>query len=271
MQPISSAGNHVTRVLTACTIGLAALSSGVSSRAWAQTATPSQVMTWKIDGETREAIVYAPASAAGRMPLVFSFHGRGDNTENFQHTDLHLAWPDAIVVYPQGLSTLGRLSGWQVERGESDDRDLKLLDAMLGSLRAKYSIDANRVYATGFSNGAMFTYLLWAERPDVFAAYAPVAGRLRASVQPKQRRPLLHVAGQRDPQVTFEDQKAAMEIAIDVNGVRDKTKKCGDGCTLYGGDTPAPVMTWIHPGGHTYPRGTAELIAKFFRDHPRKR
>ena len=135
MQPISSAGNHVTRVLLVCTIGLAALSTGVSSRVWAQTAAPSQVMTWKIDGETREAIVYAPVSAAGRMPLVFSFHGRGDNTEDFQYTDLHGAWPNAIVVYPQGLSTRGGLSGWQVERGESDDRDLQLVDAMLASLR----------------------------------------------------------------------------------------------------------------------------------------
>ena len=31
-----------------------------------------------------------------------------------------------------------------------------------------------------------------------------------------------------------------------------------------------PVMTWIHPGGHEYPDGTSERIAKFFRDHPLK-
>ena len=243
---------------------------GLASRAWAQAAPPSQVLTWKIDGETREAIVYAPATAAGRMPLVLSFHGRGDDMQNFQYTDLHVAWPGAVVVYPQGLSTRGGLSGWQVER-ESNDRDLKLVDVMLASLREKYSIDADRVYATGFSNGAMFTYLLWAERPAVFAAYAPVAGRLRATVVPKEPRPLLHVAGERDPQVTFADQTAAMAIAVEVNGVKDKAKRCGDGCTLYGGDTSAPVMTWIHAGGHTYPRGTAERIAKFFREHPRKR
>jgi hypothetical protein len=34
---------------------------------------------------------------------VLSFHGRGDNMQNFQHTDLHRAWPQAIVVYFQGL------------------------------------------------------------------------------------------------------------------------------------------------------------------------
>ena len=236
-------------------------------------AASAEVMIWKVEGDTREAIVFAPAAfpAGGRAPLVLSFHGRGDDIQNFQHTDLHLAWPDAIVVYFQGLATRDRLAGWQMERGESNDRDLKLVDVALASLRKKYNIDDDRIYATGFSNGAMFTYLLWAERPDVFAAYAPVAGRLRPSVQPKQPRPLFHVAGERDPQVTFPDQKAAIVIAIGVNGVRDKVARCGDGCTIYGSGTPAPVMTWIHQGGHVYPRDTARRIAAFFHDHRRTR
>ena len=236
-------------------------------------AASADVMTWTVDGATREAIVYARAAstADGKVPLVLSFHGRGDDAQNFQYTGLHTAWPDAVVVYFQGMAPRGGLAGWQVERGENNDRDLKLVDAALASLRKKYNVDENRIYATGFSNGAMFTYLLWAERPEVFAAYAPVAGRLRPSVQPTQPRPLLHIAGERDTQVAFPDQKAAIVIAIGVNGVRDKTTRCGDGCTLYGSGTPAPVMTWIHRGGHDYPRGTAERIAAFFQDHPRTR
>lgn len=236
-------------------------------------AASAEVMTWKVEGVTREAIVFAPAAspAGGKNPLVFSFHGRGDNVQNFQHTDLHLASPYAIVVYFQGLASRDRLAGWQVERGENNDRDLKLVDVALASLRKKYNIDDDRIYATGFSNGAMFTYLLWAERPEVFAAFAPVAGRLRPSVQPNQPRPLFHVAGERDPQVTFADQKAAMTIAIGVNGVRGKSARCGDGCTIYGAGTPAPVMTLIHDGGHVYPRDTSQRIASFFRDHSRRR
>ncbi len=234
-------------------------------------AASAEVMTWNVEGIIREAIVFVPKAspAGGKNPVVLSFHGRGDSAQNFQHTFLHLASPYAIVVYFQGLATRDGLAGWQVERGENNDRDLKLVDVALASLRKKYNVDEDRIYATGFSNGAMFTYLLWAERPEVFAAYAPVAGRLRPSVQPKQPRPLFHVAGQRDPQVTFADQKAAMTIAIGVNGVADKTTRCGDGCTLYGAGTPAPVMTWIHDGGHVYPRDTSQRIASFFRDHSR--
>jgi polyhydroxybutyrate depolymerase len=37
-------------------------------------------------------------------------------------------------------------------------------------------VDRLRVYATGFSNGAMMTHRLGAELPDVLAAIAPVSG-----------------------------------------------------------------------------------------------
>ena len=187
----------------------------------------------------------------------------------FNTSGLQRAWPDAIVVYFQGLPSRDGLRGWQVERGEYNDRDLKLVDVALASLRKKYNVDDDRIYATGFSNGAHFTYLLWAARPNVFAAYAPVAGRIRPAAMPKEPRPLFHVAGARDAQVAFADQKAAIATAVRVNGVGGQTKSCGDGCTLYGSGTPAPVMTWIHQGGHEYPRGTSERIVSFFHDHPR--
>ena len=233
----------------------------------------AEVMRWQVDGEKREAIVYAPAASqgAGRVPLVLSFHGYGDNMQNFQHTDVHLAWPDAIVVYLQGLDTRGGLPGWQVGRSDGVNRDLRLVDVALASLRETFNVDDDRIYATGFSNGGMFTYLLWTERPGVFAAYAPVAGRLRPSVRPTQPKPLFHVTGERDRVVNFSDQEAAIDIALEVNGVGDTPTRCGNGCAIYGPGTPAPVMIWIHSGGHVYPRGTSERIVSFFHDHSRTR
>lgn len=232
----------------------------------------AQLVTFPVGGEMRQAFVFAPSAppAGVKLPVVLAFHGRGDNIRDFHYVNLHVAWRDAVVVYVQALDRDG-LSGWQVERGQDGDRDLKLVDAALAALRKKYAVDDDRIYATGFSNGAGFTYLLWAERPDVFAAYAVVAGRVRPAVRPKQPRPLLAVAGERDPQILFADQKAAIVTAIAVNGVRGTTTACGQGCATYGADTAAPVTTWIHPGGHSYPRGTSERIVAFFQDHPRRR
>ena len=231
----------------------------------------AKIMTWMVGGDRRQAIVYAPSagSADNRAPLVLSFHGHGDNMQNFQETNLHRVWPEALVVYFQGLPSRDGQFGWQTERGQDDDRDLKLVDTALASLRSTFRVDEARIYATGFSNGANFTYLLWAERPSVFAAFAPVAGRLRASVKPAQSKPVFHVAGTQDTQIPFADQQKAIDIAKHVDGATDKGASCGSGCVIYRSGA-ADLMTWIHPGGHEYPPTTSDRIAKFFRDHPGK-
>jgi len=50
----------------------------------------SKIMTWKIDGVERQAIVYSPTakSPSGKAPLVLAFHGHGDSADNFQGVDL---------------------------------------------------------------------------------------------------------------------------------------------------------------------------------------
>ena len=71
--------------------------------------------------------------------------------------------------------SVGRGAGSQASAGAQEDRDLKFFDAMLADLIKEGRVDERRVYATGHSNGGAFTYLLWAERGDVFAAFAPSA------------------------------------------------------------------------------------------------
>ncbi|MBM43074.1 MAG: esterase, partial [Acidobacteria bacterium] len=123
----------------------------------------SQVVEWEVDGIQREGIVYAPKAATEQpTPLVLAFHGFGDMALNFQRTDIHEAWPEAIVVYFQGLTTRRGMPGWQ-SSASAENRDLRMVDIAVAALRETYQIDDARIYATGFSNGGMFTYLLWAE------------------------------------------------------------------------------------------------------------
>src|SRR5687767_12591647 len=76
-------------------------------------AASAETMTWRVGPDTREAIVHLPTvpSPGGKAPLVFSFHGRGDDMDNFQATGMHQAWPQAIVVYFQGLTLPDRPRG----------------------------------------------------------------------------------------------------------------------------------------------------------------
>ncbi len=226
-----------------------------------------KVMTWNVDSVERQAIVYSPAKFAGKAPLVFSFHGHGDTALNFESVGLQDAWPEAVVVYPQGLaSSRDGAPGWQNESGLDGDRDLKLVDQAIAELHKTFPIDDNRIYTTGFSNGARFTYLLWAVRPNIFAAFGPVAGMLAPSQMLNVPKPVVHIAGQQDRTNAFALQVQSIELAKRVNGVSDKGKSCGHDCMLYTGKG-APVMTMIHPGAHTYPEGTSELIVRFFKQH----
>ena len=50
--------------------------------------------------------------------------------------------------------------------------------AMIEHARDTLPVDPDRIYLTGFSDGAIGTWQLAAQRPDLFAAIAPVSGRM---------------------------------------------------------------------------------------------
>lgn len=230
----------------------------------------AETTTFAVEGTPRRAFLYVPsvAAPASGFPVVFAFHGRGDVIDNFERVNLHGAWPDAIVVYFQALNRDG-YPGWQVESGQDGNRDLKLVDTALSTLRGKYRIDHTRVYAVGFSNGAGFTFLLWAERPNLFAAYAIVAGRWRDEFPPRERRPAILVSGVEDR--GYADHRAGMVKAIALNGVRTTSTRCGNGCTLHGAESPAPIATVTHRGGHSFPPFVTEHVIAFLKERARKR
>ena len=238
---------------------------------------------WMIDGVTRQALVSAPASAATNpASLIFAFHGHGGSMQNAARSfRMHEVWPEAVVVYMQGLPTPGQLTdpegkrnGWQKNAADQGGRDLKFFDAVLGSLQKECKIDPKRIYATGHSNGGGFTYLLWAERGDVFAAVAP-SGALSLPALPKLKpKPLLHLAGETDPLVKFSWQEKMIQAVRKLNGCAESGlpwASAGDLTgTLYPSATGAPLITLIHPGGHNFPAEAPDLIVRFFKENGRK-
>jgi len=229
---------------------------------------------WTVDGVQREALIFAASHpTASGSPVVFAFHGHGGTMRHAAATfNYQKHWPDA-VVYMQGLNTPGRLTdpdgkkpGWQSGVGDQGDRDLKFFDAVLATLKQDFNIDERRIYSTGHSNGGGFTYLLWAARPDVFAAVAPsaaVAARQMKDLKPK---PVMHVAGEQDELVKFAWQQLTMARLRTLN-------ECGEGsnwamnCTQYTSKLGMPVVTMIHPGTHKFPEEAPGLIVKFFQEH----
>lgn len=241
-------------------------------------AQPAPARTWDVDGVKREALVFAPTVKGDeKLPLVFDFHGHGGTHRHAARTHhIHETWPEALVVYMQGLNTPGKLTdpegkkpGWQHGPGDQKDRDLRFFDAVLASLRKEYPVDDKRIYATGHSNGGAFTYLLWAKRGDTFAAYAPVAAAAGLYFLEAKRAPLFHAVSEKDPLVTFAMQKRTFDRAKQLDGCEAKGEDWAKGCLRYPSKSGTPVVIYTHDEGHRYPDGTPALIVKFFKEHTR--
>jgi polyhydroxybutyrate depolymerase len=84
-------------------------------------------------------------------------------------------------MYPNGIGLFGFLQHWNAGhccgKAASDGiDDVGFVAAAIEELSTRLNIDRSRVYMAGFSNGGMFTYRFAAERGDLLAAAAPLAG-----------------------------------------------------------------------------------------------
>lgn len=238
------------------------------------TARAAEPRSWMVDGVERTALVETPSKQTGAAPVVFVFHGHGGSSRNAARTfRLHEAWPEALVVYPQGMPTPGLLSdpegrraGWQLRRGGQGDRDLAFYDAMLESFRKEPGIDARRVFVTGHSNGGGFTYLLWAERPDTLEAIAPSAAALVVPERELRPLPVLHMGGVEDRLVKFEWQERMIDLVLRVNhGGERRPSAPGEVAYPAKDDKGAETVVLLHAGGHRLADEAGERIAAFFR------
>lgn len=230
-----------------------------------------------VDGTKREYLIHMPEKAEDSPALVFGFHGHGGRMRNAARSfRLHELWPEAVVVYMQGLNTPGKLTdpegkkpGWQSGGGEQGDRDLKFFDAVYDSLEGKF--DPEKVFSMGHSNGGGFTYLLWAERCDKLTAVAPSSsanGKIRGKLKPK---PVLHVAGKEDPLVKFTWQKRMIGQLLKLNKCSSEYKSWhkveGMETRIYESASSDPVVVVLFTeGGHKFPREAPELMVRFFKE-----
>ena len=220
----------------------------------------------------RVALVRLPEryDARSPRPVVFAFHGFTMNAHQMEDfVNLTELWPEAIVVYPQGMPRRfprwgqGEQPGWQITPGDLDGRDLAFFDTLMTWLRGHHCIDERRVFATGYSNGGYFSHLLGCERPQAVAAIAPVAGA--AKCQPKSPVPVIMSHGTGDPLVEYDEAVAASKAWAKRDGCKAPPKTWSIGCAAAESCAQAPVVLCTHADGHGYdPLFTAEAV-RFFK------
>jgi polyhydroxybutyrate depolymerase len=134
--------------------------------------------TLSVQGQTRSYYLHLPATAeSDKLPLVMAFHGGQGNGLKFSKQTGFNPVADRsgfAVVYPHSISY------WKDGRATtaSEVDHVAFVKALIDHLVETKNIDRQRVYATGASNGGMFTLRLACEMSDQIAAYAPVVASI---------------------------------------------------------------------------------------------
>jgi polyhydroxybutyrate depolymerase len=200
----------------------------------------------------RAYLVHVPPGykADAPMPVVFAFHGGGGDMHLQANTNYNLVGKadsaGFIAVFPNGFSRLpsGKLATWNAGNCCALARDRNIDDvgfvrALVARVQKHVSVDRQRIYATGMSNGGMMSHRLACEMADTFAAIAPVAGT-DGTLQCTPYGPIsvLHIHAKNDTHVlysggagkdAFKDESMVAEFASVPETVRRWTQR--DRCT----------------------------------------
>ena len=144
---------------------LCALACALSIHAYKQ-----QKVTIKVNGENREMQVYTPNTVSSNLPLMIVTHGMNQDAGYQASCDHMYELIDKekfIIAYLQGINKT-----W--DTGGTKDRDFVF--QTIEELYAKYNINKNRVYWSGFSMGSALIYHCMADAVDKIAAFAPTSG-----------------------------------------------------------------------------------------------
>jgi polyhydroxybutyrate depolymerase len=261
---------------------------------------PGQARSLTVNGLKRSYFVHVPPKLDPNRPaaIVLALHGATMNAPMMAwFTGLNEKADEAgfVVVYPNGTGSgssftwnAGNCCGHAVKTGVDD---VAFGRALLDDLPAVVSVDRNRIFATGMSNGAMMAYRLGAELADRLAAIAPVAGAMATeNCNPSRPVSVLHFHGTEDefapfaggpgPRSQYKTDHRSVEETIrlwvqanacsETPAIEEIPDRAGDGTTItrktYGGgsDGTEVVLVIVHGGGHTWPgqRGRSMVLGR---------
>jgi polyhydroxybutyrate depolymerase len=303
--------NHLFRSLILCVLVATGLSGCAPAPAPAPTPTAAPTAeptlpfgdserTLTVDAVERSYLLHIPPNVpAGQpLPVVLVFHGFSGTGGSMLVATGFNSLSDTfgfLAVYPNGLGPAGATS-WNAGGccGYSDQNQIDeaaFVRAILADLGALATIDPKRIYATGFSNGAMLSYRLGCEMSETLAAVAPVAGvLLNNPCSPPQPVSVLHIHGMADLSVPytgnttpaapgiFESVQQSIATFVGLDGCPPNPAVEQNGAvthTIYGPckNGTAVELYGLQGIGHTWPPASilpaSQIIWNFFVAHPK--
>ncbi|MEO0322775.1 MAG: immunoglobulin-like domain-containing protein [Myxococcota bacterium] len=230
------------------------------------------VMTLDVDGVQREFLLTVPESYSDEVavPLLFNLHqlqGTAQEQLSDSQFDVVAEREGFIVVTPQAVMDVWTVTGFPLGGGADD---FAFITALIDELSATYTIDSERIYATGMSQGGFLAFDLACSFGATFAAIAPVSGvmtpPMTTACAPGRRIPVLQTHGTADDQIDYEASQTAVQWWVDFNGasatpeINELSDPFPDNGTTVdrfvyaGGETGVDVEHLrINGGGHVWP------------------
>nr|WP_203597733.1 PHB depolymerase family esterase [Actinomadura bangladeshensis] len=177
---------RITRLFAGIAVAIvaAALCAVAAPGPRASAAALTQVSNFGANPGNLQMYVYVPDSVQASPGILVAMHGCNGRATDFYRGTEFASLADRygfIVIYPQALHSYNGLSNcfdvWSdAALRHGGGSDPVSIVSMVTYVEQHYGGDARRVFATGFSSGAMETNNLLAVNPDVFKAGAPFSG-----------------------------------------------------------------------------------------------
>lgn len=208
-------------------------------------------------GVQRTYRIYVPAiyKSTKAVPLVFNLHGLGSNAlQQEAYGDFRKIADTAnfIIVSPNGTPTAAGQSWNNFATPGTGVDDVGFISALLDKVSSKYTINKNRVYSTGMSNGGFMSYDLACFLNTRIAAIASVTGSMIAShlkaCKANRPTPVMEIHGTTDNTVSYNGNGGIL-VSTNIDTLVNywvKLNKCG-----------APVVTTL-PNINTTDGSTVE-------------
>ena len=171
--------------------------------------TVASLFDW--DKQQREYFLYIPENLQDNAPLVFVLHGYygsgSDMIGLFQEQADEYGF---VICYPTGLADNFGTNHWNANFNASMTTvdDLGFLSNLAFDLQEEYSLDPNKTFSCGFSNGGYMSWNLACNAPDVFKAIASVGGTMSGpdwdECNPSTPIPIMQISGTNDDVVPMD-------------------------------------------------------------------
>jgi polyhydroxybutyrate depolymerase len=224
------------------------------------------------DGLARTYRVHVPAryDPAEPAPLLVALHGGGldrvvdDGFDSLaRESDTH----GFIAVYPDAWTApgQGKRAGWNAGQccGDARERnvnDVNFVAQVVTNVFRQVSIDRERIYAAGVSDGGMMALRLACDLPDLFRGVAAVGGAV-STAQCSAGKPVsvLQFHARNDPRVPLANARATAVKWAELNGCNSTPRlvleKAGAYCEAwtYCRRQTMVQMCVTDTGGHSWP------------------